>query len=320
MAANRVFYLAALLAAAGFYLAASTVWFAWVALFVLLLAPAVSFLLSLPQMRRVRIALNAPESVEQGERLLLQLSVETVAWLPLPELRLRLRIETVGDGQQEYRYLRRIPRSGGTVWLEAEQAGLLSVSADKLRVYDYLGLFRLPVRAPAATRTAVLPQPVEPKPLPDLELFRTIRLVALPQGSFSEDHDHRPYHDGDNVRSIHWKLSQKTDDLIVREPVAPVRLRSYVILEPPRTLKALQSELAQLRWLSAWLAERSLPHTALWAGTDGTHAQPIADPADVTPMLIQACAAPVFAEKTPTVSVPEADWCYRIRPAWEVRA
>lgn len=319
MAANRVFYLAALLGALGFYIAASPVWFSWVALFVLLLAPIVSLLLSLPQMRRLRLGLEAPESVEQGERLLLQLQLDSILWLPMPEFRLRLRIETAGDERHEYRYLRRIPRTGGTVWLETEQAGLLRVSASKLRVYDYLGLFRLPVKAPSATQTAVLPRAEEPTPIPDLEAFRTIRLAALPQGSYSEDHDHRPYREGDNARSIHWKLSQKTDDLIVREPVAPVRLRSFVVMDPPASLPELQSELAQLRWVSQWLSARALGHTVLWAGEHGTQAHEIAAEADILPMLTQACAAPVFKEAAPTVVVPEADWVCRIRPAGEVR-
>lgn len=319
MAANRVFYLAALTAAVSFYVAASTVWFAWVVLFVLLLAPIVSLLLTLPQKRRLRLQIQAQERVELGERLLLQLKLDSVTWLPMPELRLRLRIQTVGDEKHDDRYLRRIPRSGGTVWLETEQPGLLTVSVSKLRVYDYLGLFRLRLRVPAPTQTAVLPKPEKPDPLPDLEAFRTVRLAALPQGTYSEDHDHRPYRDGDNARSIHWKLSQKSDDLIVREPVAPVRLRSFVVLDPPQSLAALQSELARLRWVSEWLAAQSLWHTALWAGANGTEAAEILRADDIVPMLARACSAPIYAENPPTVVVPEADWCCRIVPAKEVR-
>ena len=318
MAVNWIIYLVSLFAAICFYIAASPVWFSWVVLFILLILPLLSLLLSLPQMLRVQLRLSAPERVEQGRRLVLELIPRSHAFLPLPELRLRLCLQTQGDEHVEYRYLRHIPREGGTVWLEAEQPGLFLAGVSQLRVYDYLGLFGLPRPAPAQTRTAVLPQPVQPDPLPDLTAFRVVRLAALPQGSFSENHDHRPYREGDNVRSIHWKLSQKTDDLIVREPVAPVRLRSYLIVSPPRDLPALQSELAQLRYLSTWLTDRELPHTVLWMEQQGVHTREIASADEVEPMLAEACAAPLFPAGDRSIPAEDADWCFRIVPEGEV--
>ena len=41
----------------------------------------------------------------------------------------------------------------------------------------------------------------------------------------------REYADGDSMRSIHWKLSAKTDDLLVREPGFPVDNRLMVIAD-----------------------------------------------------------------------------------------
>ena len=317
MATNRFVYLIALLGALCFYVAASPVWFSWILLFLVLVLPLLSLLLSLPQMLSVRLEAEASERVELGERLVLQLSPFPSRWLPMPELRLRLKLQTVGDEEFEYRYLRHIPREGGTVRLESVQPGLCRCSISKVRVYDMLGLIWLPVRAPKQTQTAVLPLPEEPKPLPDLTAFRAVRLTALPQGTFSEDHDHRPYREGDNVRSIHWKLSQKTDELIVREPVAPEHLRTFVILTPAKTLQELQSELGQLRWLSNWLAERGLAHKVLFMADGTMVTKEILKQEDVTPMLAEACASTVFGENPPKLASPEADWCYRILPRQE---
>ena len=41
----------------------------------------------------------------------------------------------------------------------------------------------------------------------------------------------REYADGDSMRSIHWKLSAKTDDLLVREPGFPIDNRLMVIAD-----------------------------------------------------------------------------------------
>ena len=43
-----------------------------------------------------------------------------------------------------------------------------------------------------------------------------------PQG-FSEEHELRPYREGDAINLIHWKLSSKYDEPIVREPQELVR-------------------------------------------------------------------------------------------------
>lgn len=324
MAANRTIYLLSLFGAIAFYTVETVttdtpVWFAWVVLFVVLLVPVLSLLLSLPQMLKTQVSLVAPSQAEEGEKLNLLLRVQSVSWLPLPEVRVRLLLQTRGDTGQGVQFdLRRVPREGGSVQVHAEQAGLLCAELKKFGVCDYLGLFRLPRRRTAYAQTAVLPTPVQPDPMPDLTIFRTVQLVQLPQGSFSEDHDHRPYRDGDNVRSVHWKLSQKTDDLIVREPVAPARLRCHVLLDPAGNLPELQSELGQLRWLCSWLAERRLAHTVLWMGEGGLTAREIREEADVVPMLAEACASPLFPENAPVLSAPDADWYCRIVPMREV--
>lgn len=318
MAANRTVYLLALTGATVFFIAANGVWFAWVLLFLLLLMPIVSLLLSLPQMLSVRLSVNTAQQLEQGEPLHLLLTPKTRPKLPMLELRLRLKLQTDGDAHYEYRYLRHIPREGGNSRLETTQAGLYRCTLSKVRVYDALGLIWLSRPVPEPTKTAVLPPPMQPKPLPDLTAFRTVRLAALPPGRYSEDHDHRPYREGDNVRSIHWKLSQKTDDLIVREPVAPLRIQSYLIVTPPETLRDLQSELAQLRWLSAWLAQRQLWHLVLWRGEDGLHTREIASADDVLPVVAEVCASPFFPGGA-EITTPECDWCYRIVPSKEVQ-
>lgn len=318
MAVNRTLYLLSLLGCLGFYFA-SGVWFSWAAVFVLLLLPVVSLLCSLPQMLRLRVSVEAPADVEVEQQLGVRLVTQAIPWLPMCELRLRLKFHTVGDAKKELRHYTHIPRQGGTVWLDTAQAGLLCAQTAKIRVYDYLGLIWLPKRTPSAAKTAVLPKPVQPTKLPELTLFRSVQLQPLPAGSFSELHDHRPYREGDNARSIHWKLSQKSDELIVREPVAPVRLRSHLILTPPTSLGALQSELAQLRWLSDSLLAQEIEHTVLWLGETGVQARQVTNEAEAHLALIAACSAPIFAEGA-VLSAPEADWCYRIVPEREVCA
>lgn len=318
MAANRTLYLLALSGAIAFYAAAGEVWFSWAVVFLLLALPVVSLLVSLPQMLHLRLSLSVPEKIEQGERVLLRFQTRSYRLLPMPELRLRLRTQTRGDLHQELRLLTRIPRENGSVWLSPPPSGLLICSAKRVRVYDYLGLIWLPKKLQETARVAVLPAAAEPAVLPDLSFLRSAQLVSLPAGSYSELHDHRPYRDGDNVRSIHWKLSQKSNDLIVREPVAPVRLRCALLLTPPQSLAALRSELAQLRFLSLWMLSQEIPHSVFWADETGTHCWEISDASELPSLLASVCAMPLDGRAIPQPQ--QTDWYWRIEPGGEVRA
>ena len=315
MALNRTIYLTALSGAVAFFLA-SDVWFAWALLFLLLLLPPISLLCSLPQLLYLRLSLSAPESVEQGERLLLWVGVKALRALPMPELRIQLRVSDGAFAPPKKHYLSRIPRQGGTVWLETERAGLLQCRAVRVRAYDYLGLIWLPRRKPLPTETAVLPAPRAPEPLPDLSIFASRRLTQLPQGSFSELHDYRPYRDGDNLRAVHWKLSQKTDEFIVREPVEPVRLRCCVLVLSPRDPEELESQLAQLRWICRWLIGQGIAHEVLWRGRSGLRIAAVASEEDALRVLIEACGMPRF-DAPPALPEPEAEWICRIVPGRE---
>ena len=111
-----------------------------------------------------------------------------------------------------------------------------------------LGLFCLRRKAPEALVCAILPPAVAPDHPVDLEaaLKTVTRLKPKYGGGFSEEHDLRDYRPGDMSNSIHWKLSSKADQLIVREALDQVG-------KDDRGLEVLY-------WLSRELCQRELPH------------------------------------------------------------
>ena len=62
---------------------------------------------------------------------------------------------------------------------------------------------------------------------------------------------------GDTLSSIHWKLSSKTDKLIVREALIPENSDIFLVLQNDAEVEA---GLGILRWLSDELCRRELPH------------------------------------------------------------
>ena len=105
----------------------------------------------------------------------------------------------------------------------------------------------------------VLPPAVAPERPVDLEaaLKTVTHLKPKYGGGFSEEHDLRDYRPGDMSNSIHWKLSSKTDKLIVREALEQENKEIFLVLQQ---VGQDDRGLEVLYWLSLELCRRELPH------------------------------------------------------------
>ena len=285
MAVNRLLYLGLLVLSAVFYFASLT-WFSWLLLVLLLAAPILSLLVSLPAMLSCRLDAHMPETVDQGAKAMLHLRLQSWHVLPLPEVQIRLNLRT-RDREKDMRYLSRLSRTDGILTLPAEECGFLSAEFRRGRVYDLLGLFRLPMR---------LPNP------------KMQQLKAKPGGGSAEVHENRLYRPGDPVKDIHWKLSLKTDELIVREAQEPVKRKVILALRTPRGAKERAESLGAFRWLSHWLIDNGVVHTAVWVEDQRLRQLEIHSEADWMEALRSACLAPERSADLPWPLPIRADW------------
>lgn len=236
--------------------------------------PLLSLALSLPSVVRCRLELSAlPAALERGEAGRWQLSVQTHSILPLARLTLRLTGENLLTGQRERR---RLVLSGvtrhrpSTLSASCAHCGLLELRVDKARAFDYLGLFSLPVRLPPPARMVCRPVPIPAQPprVPEGQGAHASTASASHAGP-GEDYDLRPYRPGDPMRSVHWKLSSKWDELIVRERAdtrVPLPLLTLDRFGPPEALDKL---LDRLLGLSRALLDAQHPHGVLWLDAVG---------------------------------------------------
>lgn len=106
-----------------------------------------------------------------------------------------------------------------------QQCGRLVFTCTALQVQDLLNLTARKLDFFAPVQTVVYPQDMQV----EVELSRATLGAATGDGMMqnrkgsdpSEMFDIREYAPGDDVRTIHWKLSSKTDELIVRQPSDP---------------------------------------------------------------------------------------------------
>lgn len=316
MLRNWLVYLLGLAGALVFHI----YYFGWYSWFVLVLAVALpwfSLLVSLLAMLRTRLRMDAPALLTRNEAAYVTLRAGN-GFLPQPLCRFRLTITAVMTGER--RSLRQSTQSQGSwyVPLDTAHAGAYLCQVEKARVYDYLGLFRLPVRAPAPVETVIRPVPREPARLPNLRHFLVRQLKPKPGGGFSEKHELRDYRPGDSMREIHWKLSVKTDRTIVREAQEPVRGLTLLTFDLRGTPGRVDATLEELLWLSQWLLDHDTPHQILWIDpTDcETATAPIEAPADLEALLSRLLHTPLRPD-TPSLegrTFPRATWRCHISP------
>ena len=106
--------------------------------------------------------------------------------------------------------------------VEAVEGGY-RVTVEKARVCDYLGLFSFRVRKCREQTVLVRPKSQAVEDLVDPRGMEINAWVPKPGGGYAENHEHRLYRPGDNLNQLHWKLSAKVGDLILREPMEPVQ-------------------------------------------------------------------------------------------------
>lgn len=248
MAGRRILYLAVLLGCGIFYIAYGQ-WLAWFLLVAVTVLPWFSLLLSLPAMLNFRVCAAGEAILEMGDDAELWL-LGSCRW-PMPPFRGRLVLHKHLTGQVS-RYQEDMEPITG-------HCGGIRVTARKVRICDYLGLFSMPVWKTEETTVLVRPHPV-PVPLPE-DLYRHIGLRWKPKygGGFAENHELRLYQPGDSLNQVHWKLTAKTGTLILREPVEPLQGLVLLTMDVGGTAEELDRKFGRLLWLGSHLLEQEIP-------------------------------------------------------------
>lgn len=310
MTINRMIYAGALTAGLVFYFASGT-WFSWIVLLLLAVLPLASLLFSLPAMLSVRMSAELPRRVEQGSAAMLHMRLKAIRLLPLPDAQVRLNLRT-RDSASDPRYLSRLSRTDGILPLATQNCGFVEPVLEKGWVYDELGLFRLRMKMPRVEPMAILPPPLQPEILPELDRFLNQQLKAKPGGGFAEAHENRSYRPGDPVKDIHWKLSVKTGDLVVREAQEPVRRRLVLALQTPRGPALREKNIGKLRFLTDLLLERGVDHTVVWMEGDRLCSAALTCPEDGPELIARLCLAPEDSLPLPESISVRADWICRV--------
>lgn len=189
--------------------------------FAVLSLPVLSLLLSLPAILGCRAALESGEvRIRRGGRLEWTLRLHSRTGLPLARISCRLVVENRMTGETvrlRVPMRRIIPTGGQVLTMDAGRSGLVECRAEKLRICGCLGLLTRPLRPPPPAAVLVYPVPENPGPLALPEEQGMPRSVPRGKSASGEDYELRPYRAGDSLRTVHWKMSAKRDEMVTRE-------------------------------------------------------------------------------------------------------
>ena len=291
-----------------------TGWLSEYLLWFTLALPVFSLLLSLPGMLRSRLETNAPEEVSRTQAVQMQFSLSGKSFFPVARCKITSELYDRMTGQKLCKTCILQADGAGSLLLPTEHCTCWDWTLRKGRVYDFLGLFFLPVRAKASHSIYFLPIPKKPEQLPDLSRFLAPRLTPKPGGGFSEQHELREYRPGDPLRQIHWKLTAKTDKLIVREPMQTETGRLLLTFDLCLPQQRLDQTLDALVWLSEWMLEQGIGHSVCWLDPEtlAPESRVLSASADWRPLLRELLAKPLSSD-LPSIAgypFPQASLCY----------
>ncbi len=239
-----------------------------------LLVPALSLAAALLAAGRCRGELQLPESATRGETVTCRLRVLGPA---LPAV-VSGHMVCVNGLTGEEQSLAVSSHGGGTVSfrIRLHHCGTVHIRGE-LQVRDWFGLWVSPPLPCEEMRLRV--EPVLFDPLVVLTATESSQMEGerysstRPGADPSEMFGIREYRPGDPIRQIHWKLSMKTEETMLREMGAPVVDRLLLLLDiaRPGVLGPQVSDACAQVFLSISrrLAEEGVLHTLGWCAPQG---------------------------------------------------
>lgn len=249
---------------------------------VLLLCTAAVFLCCLLMAaasgRRCIVEIRASENINKGDVPSARVRIKNLSLLPVFRYAFSLSCENVLTGEQCAVPLSLSAGPKGetelTVSLEEGFCGYIRYRAREAGAWDPFCLFRFKRETDAEAGTYVMPQiremPIDTEQLSAYNMESYLYSSAKKGNDPSETFGIREYAPGDSPKTIHWKLTGKAGDVMVRELGLPVENSVLLLLdkrmEKGESLEAEFKENAVELFLSLshGLISQDMAHSVAW--------------------------------------------------------
>lgn len=224
MRRHRIWYGAAVLAALLIYIISNRSE-ALTIFLCILIVPLFSFMIQLAALRGFHIQSKIRSSCLVKQQVPLEIKLKKKSRIPLGRIQMNVLVENTMYSEKKEQIVILCASEKKTSkfqhLIEMENCGCVQITVLYMKCYDLLGLFCWRKSGSAMQEVLVYPADIQlstqlirrPETIISGELYDQNRRGQ----DVSEVSGLRDYEKGDSLGSIHWKLSSKLDDLIVRE-------------------------------------------------------------------------------------------------------
>lgn len=240
-------------------------WFSWFLLIFTLCIPFLSLFLSLPFMIKNSVngfVVFGNDSINIGDDFYIGIAENKKGiFCPMVKLKLTVtnnfanekkKINIIHSGKFNKPLFKKQTAFG-------KNCGCIDVRPKHCRVYDFAGLFFIPAKINFGFDTYVMPQQQMPHTLPEIDNISILGYKPKSGGGFSDFYELREYRQGDSLKNIHWKLSSKYDDLIVKEPSLPIYKEFTINAIFTDLAKENNNILARLYYICRYIIKKGSP-------------------------------------------------------------
>lgn len=240
-------------------------WFSWFLLVLTITIPLVSLIVSLPFM--IGSAVNGVlvfthDSMKIGDDFYVGITGKKGRAVFCPRVKIKLNVKN--DFCRKSERLKII--YSGTLKKPfytkcnsfSKHCGSVNITSKYAKIYDMTGIFFIPIKLDCNINCYVMPKTKKPSVLPDSSKISILGYKPK-NGGFSDYYELRQYQSGDSLKNIHWKLSSKYDDLIVREPSTPIYRQFYVRLLFTQNADINDDILARFMYVCNYLNKNGAP-------------------------------------------------------------
>ena len=257
MLKNWIIYILALLGAEAFFIV-NQMWFSWLCVVVVCAIPFFSAILSVLSFFFFSVRVKVPHMITMKTETEIVFSSKTSKYLPGQLYAVRMTIRELMSGAvQKHRFTCQI----GTdypVRLETDHCGTYVIDSIKVRVYDMFGLIPIPKKVELKGSIPVLPVQRLPSIVEESNGFRA-KILSKSNSPYSEIYDVREYMAGDPVKSVHWKMSAKKDDIMVREPQEETHGRARLVMPLHGSRDRVDQNLGEVLFTIKYFLLRDIP-------------------------------------------------------------
>ena len=266
------------------------------------------FVLCLPPLSFLFLVLNgwhcsivlAPleSSVSRDSKITVTVSVKGRFRFYVPQIHLCLLLQNQRTGQcrkEQVSFSGNSPH--GTLFLSSAFCGHIFMKITKAAVTDPFGLFSFSPNVSVTSssifvlpkiQSAAIPDASPSVSSPDSDIFSKEK----PGDDPSELFDIRPYREGDRLSRIHFKLSSKYEETMVKEMSLPISVGTLLLLEQNGSTSENERLLDITASLSFSLTQQNFHHRICWSDLNQLKEAVILEEADFAPALFSILSSP----------------------------